>query len=222
MVCETINTMCEECKALILEMQNFVKLINCLSVERSANTTPIAFTRSYNRVELQKVDWMDEVCCALEKALHDCILVDEGVIAFHIRGSYTDLQVRFLDDRVLDFSLLVNLPASFEVNSETVANIIDALKSPTQPSSGEHQSHPGDRHVEDGSLAQQDKARRLRTTTLTDTWVCQRCPDPAHANLWRLRLFAELLRKRRPPTRVWSNLLVEQPSAVWEAGWSPT
>jgi hypothetical protein len=75
MVCETIDTMCEECKTLILETQNFDELINCMSVEQPANTTPIVFTRSYNAVELQKVTRLDEVFCAFEMALHH----------FHIR-----------------------------------------------------------------------------------------------------------------------------------------
>ncbi|KAL2784422.1 hypothetical protein BJX66DRAFT_344037 [Aspergillus keveii] len=226
MVCETIDTMCEECKTLILETQNFDKLIDCMSVEQPANTMPIVFTHSYNAVELQKVNRVDEVFRAFEVALHDFIQLDEGVIAFHVRCSSDCLYLPSTCNRAVNFSFLVNLPASIKVNNETFTNIIEALKiadaitlrgsvnrvrvididiSPFLRSMAICERAD---QLTDGSLPQQDGARRLETPTPSDTWGCHPCPDLAHANLWRLHWFAEPLRDTTQPVTVWNNLLL--------------
>jgi hypothetical protein len=112
------------------------------------------------------------------------------------------------------------------VSNETIANIIEALKvadaitlrgsvnrvraidTDISPCLRSMAIRERTDQLMDGSLPQQDGARRLETPTPSDTRVCHPCPDLAHANLWRLQWFAEPLRDTAQPVTVWSNLLL--------------
>ncbi|KAL3443387.1 hypothetical protein BJX65DRAFT_311888 [Aspergillus insuetus] len=202
MGCESILSMCEECIAFRRE-KKFDELIDCMSVEQPANTTPIVFTRTYKPVEIKYWTTFEEACRTFENVLHDFTAVNGSVIAYHVRCSVGDSNFWAPGFPPVDFSLLVNLPRTIKVNDKTIAKIIKQLEIADSIIWLPTETIWKAASLVNANLALENKERlRLDAADLADRWVCHRSPEPFHANLCWMRWFAEPLRDTRRPATV--------------------